>query len=192
MTMRRLGGITTALLLATAMAPAHAQQQSPLTGTWVGFDRAIQEPITLSFREDSAVLLHLRAVLLTTWQFVGSPQRVGGELDYAIDILVLKTLSRRGASKEMPAGEAARTHQGTLRLGAKGVMRLCLSPMGKPNRLAVVDDSHPDAKRCMTLRRAQTELPFDQCVRECVHQNQMRAVGPEAIEADCRRECGGR
>ena len=28
------------------------------------------------------------------------------------------------------------------------------------------------------------------CVAQCVHRNQMRAVAADQIEADCKRECG--
>ncbi len=31
--------------------------------------------------------------------------------------------------------------------------------------------------------------PADACVTDCVRRNQMRAVGPEQIESDCRAEC---
>jgi hypothetical protein len=30
------------------------------------------------------------------------------------------------------------------------------------------------------------------CVAECVQQSQMKAVSPEQIEADCRRDCATR
>lgn len=33
------------------------------------------------------------------------------------------------------------------------------------------------------------ELTADKCVDDCVQRNQMRAVGPEQIAADCRRQC---
>jgi hypothetical protein len=33
------------------------------------------------------------------------------------------------------------------------------------------------------------EAPADDCIAKCLQNNQMRAVGPEQIEADCKRAC---
>lgn len=32
----------------------------------------------------------------------------------------------------------------------------------------------------------------DDCVNKCVQENQMRAVGPEVIESDCKKQCAAK
>ena len=187
-----------ALLIATS---AGASSVPNMDGVWGGKDAA-GHTIGLHFFDSLLVISDNNQVITADWTFVGG-SKVGDTWEFPMTVTPLSWSDRRGR----PTKFKKRTQiEATLYISRE--FRFCFSPKGAGGKKFTLKAKEP---RCAVVGRAapktakpapkETEAPpapaetakpaptFNECVAACVRNNQMRAVGPDVIEADCRKEC---
>lgn len=199
--MRPTTTTTLALFLSLALlgGPALAdipRRIVPLDGLWVGGEEGYQSRVvSLRFEGSFMVFTDHGSVAFVSWAPAGRESAVGGRHRLAADFTINTVTSLKGKPVQVSPNE--RVAKGLMRW-EKGALRVCASEPGKPLRatLAPRGAQKPAANvRCFDLTKVVVGArggakAFNQCVMGCVRQNQMRAVGPDVIEADCRKECG--
>ena len=192
-----------ALLCLSLLLPLASRAKLPipaLDGVWVGTEEGRKGVATMRFEHDHLVVVDADEVLLGKVAFAGGGVHARKTWTIPVDATIERAFSVYGRVLELAADQRGRTSLGTMRLTGHA-MRLCASNLGSPIRASVAPlASQPKEAqiRCFELTQwqARPALPpssraerFNGCVRACTRQNMMRAVGPDVIEADCRREC---
>jgi hypothetical protein len=188
------------------LAPSAMATEDPsdvVDGVYVGHRIGSEDKVTVELRGGSLVVLDPNAVSVGRvdgWALAGPGTKTGG-LRFKAEVKPLSHTTRSGKTKPARAGGVsfmrlhleAQSSEAALCLTAPGSK--APPPTGVPVRGART--SEPGAT-CFELTRVwrpahqmepTTRPPGPDCVAECVTRNQMRAVGHELIESDCRAEC---
>jgi hypothetical protein len=160
-----LGATVAALVLTTGLATAY--QAQAIESIWVGND-ATGNTISIHISGETAFFSDAAGTVLGTWALK----------DARIRVKVLAVLDRRG-KLQTPPGATPWTLTG--RFAKAG--RICLTS-GGPRPLLTPKTG---AEHCWSANQVATG--HGACVEHCVRANQMRAVGPDEIESDCRAIC---
>lgn len=195
------------LLGALAASPALATEDpgAILDGVYVGHQVGeADNKVVIELRGPSFVVLDKSGVSvgrLEDWALAGPGSKMGG-LRLKATATALARTGRDGRAVAVRKGQ-----KGFVRFHIEpdsGQAALCATAPGSkapaPQRVpARGATSSPEAGVvCFELDRVfesgkaaarSGPAPDPACVARCVEQNQMRAVGVEAIEEDCRREC---
>ncbi len=189
--------LTVSILLWTS---ASAAQIPDLNGVWGGRDDG-GEALSLHFVGSTVVLTDDANTLLADWSFEGG-SKVGGTWEFPMSMVALTMFDRRGQLAKISRNGRARTVTAMLQItGPKH--RFCIAPRGfgkrlmkkgAPARCVYLNKATPTPKpkpKPAPQQKPQPQGATD-CVAKCVQANQMQAVSPEVIEADCRRQCAGK
>jgi hypothetical protein len=183
------------ILLSTILCialPATASTPGQLQGQWTGREDGPKNAVSIYFQRDGIVFVDKKEVLLGTWKL--SPTTDGKA--HAFDVTFNRISDHAGKSWIKIEGSQARS-LGLVQFTDRGI-RLCLGRPGSGKRATLVAQHNPEQPivRCFDLSRPsrmviRAERPKSQrlCIRQCIMDNQMRAVSPQMIEADCRKDC---
>jgi hypothetical protein len=168
-----------------------------VNGVYVGHRVGGEDKVVVEVRGSSLVVADKDAVSIGRtegWALAGPGTKTGG-LRFKGEVVALSQTTRAGKARPVRAGAKAffRFHLES----DTGEAALCMTVPGSkvapptkvPSRGS--SESEPGAT-CFELTRvwkAAAVVPADGCVVACVARNQMKAVGVEQIEAECRAEC---
>jgi hypothetical protein len=144
------------------------------------------------------VFVDRKEVLLAHWEFSG-PGRADGKGTVYPALLTFHRISNHsGRTWIAVKGNEANAHALLRFEGRK--LRLCIAKPGSGTKPALQPNPRAgDSRvRCFDLARpsqpivrAKRPRSRAMCLRQCIMDNQMRAVAIERIEADCREQCRG-
>ncbi|HIA04542.1 MAG TPA: hypothetical protein EYN66_22040 [Myxococcales bacterium] len=183
--------IFVATLLITA-APALAGPPQ-LQGQWAGREDGRKNAVSLYLAGSGIVYVDKKEVLLGTWQL----KQIGiNTTDFPIDVIFNRISDHQGKTWMSVLGSESKS-LGVVQVQENGI-RLCMSRPGAKRRATLKIQLNPDNAivRCFDLSRpvktvVRKERPRSRslCLRQCIMDNQMRAVSPQIIEADCNKAC---
>jgi hypothetical protein len=169
-------------------------------GVFVGhvMGKAAQR-VTLEMRGTSLVVLEsegISVMALEPWQIAG-PGGKAGDLQWKTTATAKGAISRSGKTKGPPKEARVGVRLRLWPENEKAV--LCATRPGDKTPIERVPpsgagDAPGGGVTCYDVTRVWAPIggepaPDFECMRECRQQNMARAVGPEVIEADCRRAC---
>lgn len=168
-----------------------------VNGVYVGHRVGGEDKVLVEIRGGSLVVSDKDAVSIGRtegWALAGPGTKTGG-LRFKGELVALSQTTRAGKTRAVRAGAKAffRFHLES----ETGEAALCMTAAGSkvppPTKVPArgSSESEPGAT-CFELTRVWRPtalVPADGCVVACVARNQMKAVGVEQIEADCRAEC---
>lgn len=195
--------LVTLLISSTGMARATEDPGDVVNGVYVGHRVGSDDKVTIELRGASMVVLDPNTVSVGRvdgWAIAGPGTKTGG-LQFKAEVAAISQTTRAGKTRPVKAGPksfmrlhlAPDTAEAGLCLTAPGSK--VPAPTRVPSRGA--SQSEPGAT-CFELTRvwrpAAALVPVEpavnpQCVAVCVTRTQMKGVGAEQVEADCRAEC---
>jgi len=179
--------------MATLLAATAVAAPPQLEGQWTGREDGPKNSVTLYVRGQGLVYIDKKEVLLGKWKMASTPTPQG---NYSIDLYFSRITDHTGTTWVAVEGQQA-TSLGMLRL-TKSSLRLCLSQPGSTARAGLQKQLNPDKGivRCFDLTRPYRPLAHVKphrsralCIRQCILDNQMRAVSAQMIKDDCKRSC---
>lgn len=193
-------GLITLFISALPALPALATEDPSdvVNGVYVGHRVGSDDKVLVEVRGASLVVSdkdHVSIGRTEGWALAGPGTKAGG-LQFKGEVLALSQTTRAGKARPVRAGA-----KGFFRFHLEsetGEAALCLTAAGSkvppPSRVPArgASESEPGST-CFELtrvwRQAAPIVPVEGCVGACVARSQMKAVGIEQIEADCRAEC---
>lgn len=197
--MRRLGlWMVWCSVFAASPALATEDPSEVVNGVYVGHRVGGEDKVLVEVRGGSLVVADKDNVSIGRtegWALAGPGTKTGG-LRFRGEVVALSQTTRAGKARVVRGGAKAffRFHLEP----DSGEAALCMTAAGSkvapPTKVPTrgSSESEPGAT-CFELTRvwrpAAPIVPVDGCVVACVARNQMKAVGVQQIEADCRAEC---
>ncbi len=177
------------VIIAASLSAATAVAQDRPEGLWSG--SAEGKPgatVSVRFHKNTGVYLDGHGVTFFNWTAKRSHEKQGKTRAADTDFHIQRRVSLKGQDRPP---EKASSILGVMRWSAT-TLRICVTEAGgklRPTLKPTARQNKKEKVTCLDLKQVGGD--FNQCVAKCVQRNMMRAVGPDVIEADCRRSCGG-